>query len=446
MKLKYIAAFLLSLIITSCDDHDDVAPGLYVDLEEIATFPGDEVWVEGQASNYLGISLIEISCDAWGVAKTITPKGEPKVYNYSWKMEVPSTATFPETLSVVVHDVNGLSTTRTVTLSFAPDITAPWVTTSFPDQVSVDFDTELAKGVWDLSLNLEDDRALSMAHISIPEIAYDESIELSGRSATLNKSFDFTSIGNFEAEIVVSDSTGNELKLTTSIVVMLAEEEDPYELYDQMCAIIATENESDYVNGYYHFMDPGYSDGEIVPYTYTCKFYAPEDGTQVYFTPSKSIDADLFGVSPYVSSKLMNKNGYVVPVTIEKAGYYYLWIDLANHCYSISELNAEPGCTEPVLLSGTGFVFGDWGASDYMTQVSPGRYEIETELVDGYTDDIMYYFYTDGWVRVFRADADGQWWFESASGSCCTFKSGYYGKVIVTFDSTEWWASIRKAN
>ncbi|MCC8176959.1 MAG: hypothetical protein LUC85_10455 [Bacteroidales bacterium] len=450
MKLKSLSTLAITslLIVTAaCDDHDKDAPGLYTELEEIATYPGDAVWVEGQVSTYTGISRIDISCDAWGVSKTIIPKGEPTVFNYSWQMSVPTDATFPQVLLVKVTDTHGNTSERSVDLTFAPDVTAPWTVTELPAQVSVDFEPDLAKGVWELSLGVEDDRALTSAVISIPDIAYNETIELTGKASTITRSIDFTSAGTFPAHLAFTDASDNCLALDVDVVVMLAEEEDPIDLYDQMYAVIATENESDYLNGYYHFMDPSYSDGEPVNYTYICKLYAPTDGTQLYFTPTKSLDGDLFGASPFVSSKLLNKNGYVVPVVIEKAGYYYVWIDIANHCYSIAPLEAEPGVTEQLLLSGTGFVFGDWGAPlDYMTQVAPGRYEMTTEIVSGYSGDIQYYFYTDGWARVFRADAAGQWWFESATGACCAFRTDYSGKVLVTFDSTEWWATIRKAN
>ena len=65
----------------------------------------------------------------------------------------------------------------------------------------------------------------------------------------------------------------------------------------------------DYLDGYYA---PMTRKGE---YQYEGKIYADKANFQIYFTAEKTMDGDLFGVSPYVNSKLMNNNDYVVPVT-----------------------------------------------------------------------------------------------------------------------------------
>ena len=101
-------------------------------------------------------------------------------------------------------------------------------------------------------------------------------------------------------------------------------------------------------------------------------------------------------------------------------------------------------CTEPLWMSGTGFSFADWGASDQMTQTDTYRYEVETSVLGDYAGDRQYYFYTSGWARVFRADAAGNWWFEAATGSCITYKTDYAGKVKATFDTAALWATIKK--
>ena len=206
-----------------------------------------------------------------------------------------------------------------------------------------------------------------------------------------------------------------------------------------MYIVNAGENPDDYVNGYYRYMD---RKGE---YQYEGKFYAPADNTEIYFVPTRSMEGDLYGTSPYVSSKLMNKNGYVVPVILSKKGYYGVWVDLTAHTYSIWEYEIPTdACTEPLWLSGTGFSFGDWGASNEMTKTDTYRYEVETEVLGDYAGDYQYYFYTSGWGRQFRADVDGNWWYEATGGSLITYKTDYSGKVKVTFDTAAPWATIKK--
>ena len=72
------------------------------------------------------------------------------------------------------------------------------------------------------------------------------------------------------------------------------------------------------------------------------------------------------------------------------------------------------------------------------------RYEYDMELVDGYSGDYQYYFYSPDWAHVFRADTAGNWWFESATGSCVIYKTDYAGKVKVTFDTAAPWGTIKK--
>lgn len=434
--------FVLCGMFTACDDdNDDVAPGLYTKTDEIKTFPGDQVWVEGQVSNYVGMSSITMRCPSWGVEKVIALKGTPVVFDYSWHMDVPEDATFPETLTVTVSAKNGVTSVKEIPISFVPDTTAPWLVSELPSQVSVDFDPNDGKGVWDLVIDVADDRELSYVNINIPDLGYNETMSLSGRESTVSKKIDIISVGAYAAVVTLKDATGNETRIPVEVVVMLAEDEDPIADYDQLYIVNAEEDPADYVIGYYRYMD------RKDAYTYSCRFYAPKDGTKTFFTPTQTMNGDLIGASPYVSSKILNKQGYVVPVVFEKAGYYYVLVDIANHTCSVSAFGADDlaiGCDEPVWQSGTGFVYGDWGApADAMT-LNGYRYSQETEMVANYSGDIQIYFYTAGWARVFRGDSECHWIFESPSGSCWSWKSDYAGKVNVILDCASAWVEIRK--
>jgi len=316
---------------------------------------------------------------------------------------------------------------------------SPVVTNGLAEQTSIDFDTMEGKAEWHINLNCTDDRSLKSARVQIPDVNVDESVSLNGRSATLDYTATFASVGNYAATITVSDASGNTTSVSTELVVMLAEDEDPVQDYAQMYVVDASEDEDDYIDGYFRYMD------RVGEYQYQGKFYASTDNAKMYFVPTKSMQGDMFGASPYVSSKLLNKRGYVVPMTIAKKGYYGVWIDLKNHTCSTWEIEIpSDACTESLWMSGTGFGFADWGASDEMTKTGTYRYEVETTINGNYAGDRQYYFYTSGWARVFRADTAGNWWFESATGSCIIFKTSYDGKVKVSFDTAAPWATIKK--
>lgn len=437
----YLLLAALCFVVGCDDDKEDVAPGLYVASEEIETFPGDTVLVSGTASNYTGLESITLSCENWGIHKVYDLSGQkPKVFNYDYRLIVPKNATFEDHLLITIRDVNGWETKKNVLLAYIADMTSPVMQTQLPERISVDFNTTTNKGSWNLNVKFTDDRELKSIRMQIPDIQMDETVEVSGRSGELKRTIDFTT-GEFPVTLTLSDAGGNETIVRTTIVVMLAEEEDPIQDYAQMYVVNAGENPDDYVNGYYRYMD------RKDAYQYEGKFYASTDNTEIYFVPVKSMEGDLYGTSPYVSSKLMNKNGYVVPVILPKKGYYGIWIDLNAHTYSIWEYEIPSGSyTGALCVSGTGFTIGDWSApAENMKKVDNDyRYEYDMELVDGYSGDYQYYFYSPDWAHVFRADTAGNWWFESATGSCVIYKTDYAGKVKVTFDTAAPWGTIKK--
>lgn len=449
MFLKLMGKLSLLLIIvsfaTGCDDDkDDLTPGLSVEQTEIGTFPGDTVLINGTASNYAGLSTITLSCEGWEINKVFDlSKHKPTVFNYEYQLIVPKTASFDQALTVTVCDVNGLKNEKYVALKFIPDTESPVLRSSLPERIAVDFNAEEGKGIWNLNITFTDDRELKDIRVWIPGIGVNETVQQTGRTGQLNRTIDFTTSGEFPTTITITDTGGNEAVIQTTIVVMLSEDEDPYQDYAQMYIVNAAEHAGNYVNGYYRYMD---RTGE---YQYTARFYAPADNTPIYFVPTKAMDADLFGVSPYVNSKLLNKNGYVEPVLLPKKGYYTVWIDLDTHIYNVTEYTVPTDTYTGLLVaSGTGFTVGDWGNSTEMTLAdsqNPYRKQVEMELAANYAGEKMYYFANNvNWTPVFRGDKEGNWWFEAASGSCVTFTTDYAGKVMVTFDTAALWGTIKK--
>lgn len=436
-----LMAMVATSALSSCnDDYDEVAPGNFIETERIETFPGDTVIVAGTASNGSPITSVSLVCDAWDINEIYDrSKYDDKVFNYEYKLIVPEDATFNQTLTVAVRCENGKTTVREIPMSYLPDTKAPVVSPEINSQVGIDFDTQLREAVWNLKFNAIDDRQLSKVVIDIPGIAYNKTIELSERICSVNEKIEFTTVGSYLCTITIADASGNQSVYEVTVMAMLAEMEKPIRDYAGIYVVDANENPDDYIDGYYHWMD------RYGEYQYQGKFYAATDNSKIYFTPERSLKGDLYGVSPYVSSKLMNNNGYVVPVTIEKAGYYGIWIDLNAHSYSIRPLELGSDIYSGVLrVSGTGFTFGDWGLPEDDMVKNGYRYTYTTSLAKGYTGDYQYYFYSPDWAHVFRADAEGKWWFESASGSCVTYHTDYSGPVVVTFDAAMPWATIKK--
>ena len=442
----YLLLTLICFAVGCDDDKEDVAPGLYVASEEIETFPGDTVLVSGTASNYAGLASITLSCEGWGIHKVYDLNGQnPKVFNYDYRLVVPKTAAFEENLLITICDVNGWETKKNVLLTYIADMESPVMQTQLPSRIAVDFNTATNKGSWNLNLKFTDDRDLKSVRMQIPDMQIDETVAVSGRSGELKRTIDFTT-GEFPVTLTVTDAGGNETIVNTTVVVMLAEEEDPIQDYPVMWVVNASEKAEDYLDGYYA---PMIHKGE---YQYGGKFYADKEDFQVFFTSGKTMNGDLFGVSPYVNSKLMNKNGYVVPVTIAEPGYYGVWIDLQAHTYSVWKLEfSTTPYTGSLTISGCGFSdFADWGTSATEMARDGYRYTCTLNQIGGYTATRQYYAArVSDWgyiLRYWTSDEGCGWWEDTtnAGGAVCSYTSDYDGEVQITFDTAILWATIKK--
>ncbi|MGN1255342.1 MAG: hypothetical protein ACI4T9_12235 [Prevotella sp.] len=441
-KIYFIFAFVAALLV-SCSDDANHVPGLWTDGDIIETFPGDTVHIQGQVSNYIGINSITLACEDWGITKVYDLSAhKPKVFNYDYALIVPEDASFDSELKVMVSDKEGSENKRTITLKYKADTQAPSFTEAVPEQTSVEFNTTTKKADYHLDLTATDDRSLKELVISIPALNVSDTIALKGGSVRLDKNFEIASAGSFPMTLTLEDNGGNSQTYSTELVVMPKEEENPIQDYAQMYVFNAEENASDYVYGYYHYMD------RKDAYQYSCKIYAPKDGTKLLLAPTQSQSGDLFGVSPYVSSKLMNNNGYVVPITVEKAGYYYIWVDIQNHRYVLTPYEVEPTIyTGNLYVTGSGFAtMKDWAFSSTMKSAgSSYRKQLDLTLASG-VNEVSICFTDGSWSNVWRCGSNQWWWLDNQGygGTVGTFNPHGATKVTVTFDTAELWCTVKK--
>ncbi len=452
MKKTIIQLIMLLAIVSmaACSDDDaNHRPGLWTDQDIIKTFPGDTVLIQGQVSNYIGMRSVEIRCDEWGISQKYDLKGEhSKVFNYNYRMPVPADATFDAELKITVTDTEGTENKKTIAMTYLPDTEAPVALNDMPWQVSVDFDATAGCGVYNFNINASDDRQLDKVTVEIPDINYEKSFDIKGRTATVAEPVRIAEAGTFPMTVTIADATGNEKQYEQQIVVMLAEDEDPISDYPVMWVVNASENPQDYLDGYYA---PLTRQGA---YQYQGSIYADKDGYQLYIVPTKTMDGDVFGASPYVSSKLMNKRGYVVPLTIESKGYYGLWIDTQAHTWSIWSLDTSSAYTGSISFAGCGYA--DWGVDVWGNMTDEmkrdGYRYTYTVKQNGNQSTHSYYGarVSDwGWIFRFWSDANGcGWWVDDAGygGSVGSYESTYEGNVEVTFDTAILWGTVKKKN
>ena len=440
MKLIVAAAAVICAV--ACEDeYADVRPGSYVDHSEIFTFPGDTVLISGTASNYSPIERITFAVSAWNVERVIDISGRgEKVFNWDWKLIVPDDAEFDQTLVISVICENGQSTVKEIPVKFIEDTTPPKILSPFPSQTEVTFDETASKGVWDLSLDVYDERKLGYAVVTIEDPSVSERFDFSRREGKIEMTEEFTTEGSYNVKIELYDAAGNKTEALTELVVMKPEAEDPIEDYPEMYLYCADEQESSYIFGYYRFME------KTGKYAYKAVIHALEDGAGFLFTPdTEDENCALFGASPKVSSKLLNKRGYVIPVEVEKAGYYEISIDIEKHSFSLTEKDVTGSYDGTLYLSGSGFSsFPDWGF--YELEKNGYVYEAQVTTAGSYAGVRNICFAGPGWDPTFRSDKDGKEWEIAASGSCAEWTCEEEISVTVGFDTALPWGYIKKAN
>lgn len=447
--MKKIFSIIITVVavltLASCNDHVDVRPGLWSELDLIETYPGDTVLLSGQASNYIGLKSLSFRCDAWGINQVYSLDGKhSKVFNYNYRMPVPENATFDQVLIITVTDTEGTETKRAITMTFTPDAEAPEIVSDLPAEVGVDFKDGSA--VYKMNLVVRDDRRLKKAVISIPSASYEHMVELSGKEANIYTEIPFTAQGTYPMTLTLEDNGGNQTIREVKVIVMQPEVDNGYEDYKIMWLVNADENADDYIEGYYMPM------ARKETYCYEGKFYADHDNFKIYFTTDKTMDGDLFGSSPRVSGKIINNNGYVVPLTIESKGYYGIWLNIEEKTISLWPLDTSEAYTGSLTVSGCGFKeFGDWGNTGEEMSRNGFVYKYQLTQNGSYTGTHCYYAArVSDWgyiLRYWKAD-DGScgWWEDKTNGggSVCEYSSTYDGKVEIMFNTGILWGSMKK--
>ncbi len=444
--------FHMILLMASCEEKTYLPAGLSVENgSEIKTFAGDNVTLKLTVSDEVGIEKIILDCKNWHILKEYDLSGQkPVVFNISYPFIVPETAgmNFSEKMKVDVVNVGGIHTIREIPLNYLPDNTLPELINYNPE---LEITYEEGSGVFSGSFNLADDRGLKSVRLEIDEISFDETKTLKGKTATYTPALTFTSIANYNATLTITDISDNSREYAITFIVMVTEVENPISDYPGMFIVNTGESPANYIVGYYQPLQ------RTNPYEYWGYFYAPENNTKIAFVPTQSLDGDYFGVSPYVSTKLFNNNGYVVPINIAAKGYYSIWIDIQNQVYTVTAYTpAAPaefaGLAGSICMVGTGYTYGDWVMSPAMTYEASNDLRISGNLSVALDagGTVSLCFSTPDWAHIWRPDKDSPsqvtgWW-HSPGGIMFYFESVGAGNYPVTFDAgiSPIWVTIRK--
>ncbi|GHT67891.1 hypothetical protein AGMMS50239_31910 [Bacteroidia bacterium] len=428
---------------TSCEDKNGIPPKLSIEIEAIQTYPGDEILIQGTAGAVNALKSVEIVCEAWNIRKSYDiPDGKLNVLTIDYKFTIPnvSIAEMNQTLRITVVDVDGNISEKEIPISFIADETAPVFSSKPATPAAVDFVSAEGVGNYFLRLTVTDDRALSDLQIAIPDIGYMKDIPLSGKTQDIVESIPFHSLGSFDGTLTLKDKTGNQ-SIYAITFITLNEDGDPISDYPYMYLIDTSDSPANYLHGYYKYM------ARTDAYKYTTKFYAPVDNTPIAFVPTRILTGDYYGVSPSVTTKLLNKNGYVVPITLVHKGYYEVEIDIQNKSYVITSYTPAPDYTGLLCITG----INGWSLTPNMVNKYPDNDYLRTLDVEVVQEPVSLTFTTPAWNPIFRAimlNGQGGGTFLQNAGwttlDLGNFSDNFQGPgfYTITFDLETYWATV----
>lgn len=434
----------VGLVFSSCKEEGaDLRPGLYVNTELIDAFPGKQIAISGQASNYVGLQSMTFRCEAWGINDTTDLSAQkPVVWNFDYSFVVPNNAQFPQDLVITATDVHGTEMKKVITMRYTPATTAPYID-GLQKQIAVNFDEATGEGVFLLKATLYGEDALKELIIDIPDVNVHETFPLSKREEELEWTYTFAALGSYPMALTLSDNSGNITVAEHKLVVMKPEVLDEISDYPYLFAFQSDANEADYIYGYYMYVS------RLDAYQYQVMVYAPSDDTEFKFSPTQETNGSvLFGESPLVEDRIISvqtQPGYVQGYKPGK-GYWGLWIDTKECIIKKWALDTSEADKSPLYYS------ADWNGWSF-TAMNAGETEFQqvADITIYAGNQYFCFMTTTDWTHIWRCwNTDGGelggWWFsEDGSGAGATLPTiSADVEATISFDTAIKWCFIKK--
>ncbi|MDR1503169.1 MAG: hypothetical protein LBT43_12035 [Prevotella sp.] len=326
MKTKKCISLLLILLflLNGCSDDDGYSdvdglpPTIVMGSSNIKTEPGREITIKAKVEDKDGLRSINLKNAAFNLDKTIDLTLDSIVYsfdlNYKYKI-VKGLEGDNFQLDVTATDRGGRTTTETVLVTMDGDFTNPVFTVSPDAAITVLLKTETRLNV---KFTAEDDKALDLVTINIPEINYSREITTftnSGKTLEFNDPITLPSaVATYNLTLKAVDKAGLETSKTS--VITVSEMPDFPKMYLADVATV-TELNSD-VFGVPMRIE------RTAAYEYKANYYCQKAGTEIFFLPQKSDFTPIcFGIDPADNTKLTDDPDIAEPIVLTQANVYY---------------------------------------------------------------------------------------------------------------------------
>lgn len=326
MKTRKYLSFLMVLLFffTACSDDykysdvDGLPPTIVLSTSNIKTEPGREFVIKAKVEDKDGLRSINLKNTSFNLDKTIDLTLDSIVYSFDLDYKYKTIKGLEGdsfSVEVTVTDLGGRTVNETVLVTMDGDFTNPVFTVSPDEAITVLLKNQTRLNV---KFTVEDDKALGLVVINIPELNYSKEItEFTNSNKTLVFNDPVTlpsTVATYNLILRAIDKSGLETSKTS--VITVSEMPDFPKMY---LADVATVNELN-------------SDVFGVPmriertgaYQYKANYYCRKAGTEIFFLPQKSDFTPIcFGIDPVDNTKLTDDPDVAKPIVLNQANVYY---------------------------------------------------------------------------------------------------------------------------
>ncbi|WP_222836537.1 hypothetical protein [Leadbetterella byssophila] len=352
---KYFNMLLLSLfLLSSCEKDDDfidvdgLPPGLLTETEKIATEPGREFIIKAKITDNDGLRSVNLKNSDFHLNKTIdlTLVGIVHEYDLNYKFKVPADIKgdqFP--LEITVTDLGGRTSTSTVIVSMDGDFDAPVFTVSPDQEITVLLKPSTRLNV---KFNVEDNKALDVVKVSIPELNYEKEVRVEGKSLSFIEGINLpAAVAAYTLQLKATDKAG--LSTEKQSIIRVSEMPDFPKMYLSDVDDAALLNSD--VFGRPMLIE------RTAPFTYRARYYAEKAGVELRFLPQKTDFAPIaFGIDPENSKVLTDDPEISKPIVLGSKGYYEIKFNVKSgeyHVGTYTPADKPLAIGTPILLDPT---------------------------------------------------------------------------------------------
>lgn len=378
MKTKILLFSMLFLLLPflfiACSDDDEkvpdidgLPPKISLTISHIKTELNRDFYIKGTIEDNDGIQSIHLLCDDIHLDKVIHFSTDSIIHTFDldYKFKLRKDVEGEKfNIQVVVTDWGNRTTEEVLLLTTDGDFTAPRFLQSLDNEIAVLIKEKTKLNV---KFKVEDNKALDVVTITIPELDYNQKITEFSNNGKLLEFQEFltlpSKVATYNLEIVAIDKAG--LKTETKSTISVSEMPDFSKMY--LADVKSVTQLNNDVFGIPMLIE------RTDAYTYKARYYCEKEGTELFFIPQKTdFNPISFGIDPSNNKLLTDDPEIALPIVLDSKGYKEIVFNVQTGEFSITSYEPKD---KPIEI----------GKMVYLNDAEPeaGMIPLEVGLVGG---------------------------------------------------------------